>query len=247
MRLSEIIKGTANVIDVVAGEAITKTVKAIGSGAEATISGLERASENYIEHKNTVATQVMTEILDFINSDEEELVLSKRLSYVLKLIQEQGVRVEKAPKLFTTNRFSFTVNGQKVIIRDQIMSSSGFSGAVILKANEGVKQISATSNSEPEQVSAREKTEESLDNYIDRRLEELQRTSKNFKEELDKQNEKAYGIPSHTYKKIINDGYKFLSKNIVRKNGTFDDYTVKKTHDKVELIRNAEVIKIYII
>ncbi len=243
MRLSEIIMRTANVVDVVAGELITKTVKTIGEGAEATISGLERASENYIEHKNTVATQVMTEILNFINSDEQELVLSKRLSYVLKLIQQQGVKVEKAPKLFTTNRFSFTVNGQKVIIRDQIMSSSGFSGAVILKENEGVKQISATSSSEPEQVSAREKTEESIDDYVDRRLEELQR----IEEEPDKQNEKAYGIPSHTYKKIINDGYKFLSKNIVRKNGTFDDYTVKKTHDKVELIRNAEVIKIYII
>ena len=135
MRLTTILLGTANIIDIVAGELITKGVKTVGKGAEATLQGLEKASDNYIEHQNAVATHVLTEIVNFINSNEKKVLLSKRLSYVIKLLAQQGAEVQHTPKIFNTNRYAITINGQKLILREQIMGN-GFSGAILLKEDQ---------------------------------------------------------------------------------------------------------------
>ena len=125
MRLSQMILGVANVVDVVAGEAITKTAKAIGGG-------IGKATDAYIEHKDTVAINTMSEILEFIETNQESMTLSKRVSYVLELIQQNGIPVESAPKLFTHNRFSFYINENLLYIREEIMGS-GFTGAVLVR------------------------------------------------------------------------------------------------------------------
>lgn len=123
-----------------------------------------------------------------------------------------------------------------------------------IEGNKEVQSKRETSNSDTKQVNPPE-IEENLDHYVDRRLDELKRkyefqevqinAFQINEEELDKQIEKDYGIPNHIYKNMVADGYKFLSKHIVRSNVTFEDYTLKKTHDRVELMRNNEIIKTY--
>lgn len=49
------------------------------------------------------------------------------------------------------------------------------------------------------------------------------------------------GIPDDIEAKIKNDGFSFLSSIVVRKNGTFDDYSVERDENKIYLIKDDKV------